>query len=139
MALYREHVGSALPMHGAVWCQFALSGGMTQADLDSRVQILPLHETLRQGRKNVLDQFIYRYNTDARSVVAAVAQFHRGLWFTLFASSDSKHVELFARPEFLALPACALVRPGELLSLLPRGQFGDRPAEAVTPRAPAAS
>ena len=120
MALYREHVGAALPLDGAVWQQFALSGGMTQENLDARVQILPGHETLRQGRKHVSVQFAYRYNTDERTVVAAVAQFHRGLWLTMFASSDPKLVEMFGRPEHMAIPASSLVRPGELLGLLPR-------------------
>jgi hypothetical protein len=30
MALFREHVGIALPLSGAVWCQFTLNSGMTQ-------------------------------------------------------------------------------------------------------------
>ena len=119
MALYREHVGTALPLDGAIWCQFALNAGMTQAHLDERVKIMPLHETLRQGQKNVLDQFVYRYNTDQRTVVAAVAQFHRGLWFTLFASCDPKIIELLNNPTFLGLRASVLVKPGELLKLLP--------------------
>jgi hypothetical protein len=119
MALYREHVGTALPLDGAIWCQFALNGGMTQEHLNERVRILPVQETLRQGQKNVADQFAYRYNCDGRSVLAAVAQFHRGLWFTIFASCDPRIIELFKRPEFLNLPASALVRPGELLQLLP--------------------
>ena len=119
MALYREHVGTPLPLDGAVWCQFALSGGMTQKVLDARVQILPGYETLRQGTKHVSDQFAYRFNTDERTVVAAVAQYHKGLWFTLFASSDPRIVELFVKPEFLALPASAMVRPGGVLALLP--------------------
>lgn len=118
MALYREHVGTALPLNGAVWCQFALNAGMTQEHLDERVRIMPLHGTLRQGQKNVLDQFTYRYNTDERTTIAAVAQFHRGLWFTLFASSDPQIIELFHNQTFLGLPASALVKPGELLQLL---------------------
>ena len=119
MALYREHVGTALPLDGAVWCQFALNSGMTQEHLDERVKIMPLHETLRQGQKNVGNQFVYRYNTDGRTIVAAVAQFHRGLWFTLLASCDPKIIELIVKPEFVGLPASVLVRPGELLRLLP--------------------
>ena len=119
MALYREHIGVALPYHGAVWTQFALSAGMSQEHLDARVERLPLFETLRQGRKHVADQFMYRFNCDERTVIAAVAQFHRGLWFTLVASSDQKIIELFSRPESLKLPASALVRPGELLKLVP--------------------
>jgi hypothetical protein len=119
MASYREHIGIALPLDGAIWCQFALNGGVTQEDLDARVKVLPIHETLQQGRKHVGDQFIYRYNCDERSVIAAVLQFHRGLWFTAFASSDQGIIELFRKPEFLQLPASAMIRPGNLLSLLP--------------------
>lgn len=119
MALYREHLGVALPLDGAVWCQFALSGGMTQENLTARIEQLPLQETLRQGSKNVGEQFAYRYNSDGRTVIAAVVQFHRSLWFTIFASSDQKTVELFSKPEHLRLPASAMIRPGELLSFLP--------------------
>jgi hypothetical protein len=119
MALYREHVGVALGLDGAVWCQFQLNAGLTQEDVDARVAILPGYETLRQGRKKVGDQFLYRFNTDERSVVAAVAQFHRGLWLTVFASIDPRIIGLFDKPEFLTPTASAIVRPGELLNLVP--------------------
>ena len=104
MALYRTHVGVALGLDGAVWCEFHLNAGLTQENLDARVAMLPGCETLRQGRKNVGDQFLYRFNTDERTVVAAVAQFHRGLWLTVFASTDPRIIGLFATPEFLGLP-----------------------------------
>jgi hypothetical protein len=119
MALYRTHVGVALGLDGAVWCEFHLNAGLTQENLDARVAILPGCETLRRGRKNVGDQFLYRFNTDERTVVAAVAQFHQGLWLTVFASTDPRIIGLFAKPEFLALPTSAIVRPGELLNLVP--------------------
>jgi hypothetical protein len=77
MALYREHVGTALPLDGAVWCQFALNAGMTQGHVEARLKILPLQETLKQGSKKVDDQFVY--NCDGRSTLGAVTQFHRGL------------------------------------------------------------
>jgi hypothetical protein len=64
MGLFREHVGFALPLSGAIWCQFSLNGGMTQEHLNARVQILPISGTLQQGQKNVADQFVYRYNCD---------------------------------------------------------------------------
>jgi hypothetical protein len=118
MALFREHVGIALPLSGAVWCQFALNAGMTQEQLNARIQILPIRETLRQGQKNVGDQFVYRYNCDERSVLAAVAQFHRGLWFTIFASSDERIIALFTKPEFSQLPASVMIKPGGLNTLL---------------------
>jgi hypothetical protein len=59
MALFREHVGVALPYPVPLG---ALNSGMPQEQLNARVRILPIHETLRQGRKNVGDQFVYRYN-----------------------------------------------------------------------------
>jgi hypothetical protein len=118
MALFREHVGVALPLEGAVWCQSALNAGMTQEALEARLRILPLFDTLRQGKFNVQDQFAYRYNCDNRTTLGAVAQFHRGLWITLFASSDPKIIALFEDPRFTSLPASALVRPGELRKLL---------------------
>ena len=56
---------------------------------------------------------------DERTVIAAVVQFHRGLWFTIFASSDQRIIEFFNKPEVLQLPASVMVRPGNLLGLLP--------------------
>jgi hypothetical protein len=129
MALYREHVGVALALDGAVWCQFRLNTEMTQEQLDALVSKLPIQETLRQGRKDVGDQFSYRFNTDGRTVVAAVAQFQRGLWLIVFASTDPRIIGLFAA--FLALPASAIVRPGELLALVP-----GRPRAAAHSRLP---
>ena len=120
MALYREHVGEALPMSGATWCQCRLNGSITQEYLDGLVEMMPGYETLRQGTKNVGDQFAYRFNTDERTVVAAVAQFHKGLWVTALASSDERIVALLMKPEMLRLPGSALIRAGELLSRLPQ-------------------
>jgi hypothetical protein len=119
MALYREHVGVALPLDGIVWTQFALNGGMTLESLNARIRILPGLETLRQGRKNVGDQFAYRYKTDERTVIAAVVEFHHSLWLTMCATCDPKIIDFFNGAEFLTVPASGLVRPGELLKLLP--------------------
>jgi hypothetical protein len=42
MALYREHVGTALPLTGAIWCQFALNAGMTQDSSNAEASSLPI-------------------------------------------------------------------------------------------------
>jgi len=124
MALYREHIGAPLPLDGAVWCQSALNAGMTPEALDGRLKILPLFDTLRQGEFNVQEQFAYRYNCDNRATLGAVAQFHRGLWITLFASCEPRIVALISEPKFVALPASALFRPGELRkSLAPHAKI----------------
>jgi len=118
MALYREHVGAALPLEGAVWNLFTLNAAMTQEKLMARVEKLPIQGTLSQGRKNVGDQFVYRYNCDGRTVIAAVVEFHSNLWFTIVASSDERIVNFFLEKQVSPLPASVLVRPGGLLSLL---------------------
>ena len=118
MALYREHIGVALPLDGAVWSECALSGGMTAQELTARVEKLPIQTTLSRGRKNVGDQFAYRYNRDERTFVAAVVQFNRSLWFTIFASSNERIVNFFLEQETSPLPASVVVRPGGLLRLL---------------------
>jgi len=120
MALFRRHVGVALPLDGAIWCQFALNGGMTQEFLDERVKILPLQDTLQQGTKHVGDQFAYRYNCDGRTVLAAVVQFHKSLWLTAMAASDKRIIELFEKPMFRNLPGSVMARPGDLLGMVPQ-------------------
>jgi hypothetical protein len=55
-------------------------------------------------------------------------QFHLGLWFTIFASSDQRIIELFYKPEFMQLPASVTVTPGNLLSL------ARRPCSSLTVR-----
>ena len=66
MALYREHVGVALPLDGAVWCQFALNAGMTQENLNARVKILPVQETPgRAGRMSATNSRIATIATSA--------------------------------------------------------------------------
>ncbi|QAY97047.1 hypothetical protein CWB41_15965 [Methylovirgula ligni] len=124
MALYREHTGSALPLDGAAWTQFALSGGMSQKTLDDRIKIMPMFATLRQGKVHVSDQFSYRFNCDGRSTIAAVAKFHKGLWLTIAASHDPKIIALFEQPESSLVPASALVRPGQLSSILTVATMG---------------
>jgi hypothetical protein len=122
MALFRHHVGVALPTDGAVWCQFTTNGGVTQEFIDERLRILPGFGTLRQGRKCVGTQFEYRYNCDGKATFAALVQFHRSLWFTLFASSDQRIVAMFEGPKFKGVPASRLVRPGGLLSIVPANE-----------------
>ncbi len=119
MALYRELVGIALPLDGAAWCQFQLNGSISQHQLDRLTTDLPGYSTLQQGAVNVGDQFAYRYNTDKRSVIAAVAQFHHGLWYTLLASHDQRIIGLFSKPPISQLSGSTMMRPGELSSRVP--------------------
>ncbi len=79
----------------------------------------PSTKLFGKASRTSVTSFLYRYNCDERTVIAAVVQFHRGLWFTIFASSDQRIIEFFNKPEVLQLPASVMVRPGNLLGLLP--------------------
>jgi hypothetical protein len=52
MAFYREHVGSPLPLCGGVYTQFYLNQGLADADASRILEIMPVHDTLKQGRQH---------------------------------------------------------------------------------------
>lgn len=118
MALFREHTGIALPLNGAVWCQYCFLAGMTQEKINDLIKIMPLFSMLKQGKKNSQGQFSYCYNCDGKTTLAAEVQFHRSLWFTLFVSSDAKIIDLISSPQCRNIPASKVVHPGELISVL---------------------
>jgi hypothetical protein len=115
MALYREHVLEALPMHGAVLSHWFLNAGLAQKTADELLQGMPSRATLEQGKFNVGEQFSYRFNSDDRSIVAALAHFHSGLY--TFTVSTSEPQRYFLPVEGGA--TAAIVRPGELLGRMP--------------------
>jgi len=131
MALYREHVGHALPLDGAVWVQYNFNAGMTQQKLDSLLGPLPIFGTLQQGSKTVTGQFDYRFNTDERTVVAAICHFHRSLWVVCCASSNSRIMDIFRRPESAGIPASAMINPGELAGRV--AKLAPQPTVSILP------
>jgi hypothetical protein len=127
MALYREHVGEALPMHGAVLVQPFMNGGLSQDQGDALLSVLPTAKTLRNGRREVSDQFAYAFNSDERSVVMGLASLHQNLHFLVLAASDPDTYDNVLGDRFVAR-----VSPGELL--LPRKVETLRPG--IRPRRP---
>jgi hypothetical protein len=55
MALYREHVGAALPLDGGVQLQCFLNAGLAQRTAEGILRKLPGHGTLKQGSFTVPD------------------------------------------------------------------------------------
>lgn len=114
MALYREHVGVALPLDGGVQLQCFLNAGLAQRTADGILQKLPGHGTLKQGSFTVPDQFAYRFNHDGKSIVAALAGFNFNLHIFVVATSQ---------PEFYHFPIIAphfpYIRPGQLTQMIP--------------------
>lgn len=96
MALYREHVGSPLPEGGAVFSQHFFNSGLSQQEADATLSILPTGSELKQGRKSSGRLFNYRYNTDERTIVAALVAFNDNFFVRFFATHDAKLHELLA-------------------------------------------
>jgi len=118
MALYRHHCGHPLPLNGFVMCGAYTNAGLAPDTAQVLLSIMPDQSGLRQGRRNhVDDQFIYRFNTDGRSLVAALAQFHDGLYVSVMAFSGT---EPYGQPP----PNHRRVQPGDLPGMMP---FRSRP------------
>ncbi|MEG8021342.1 hypothetical protein [Sphingomonas aerolata] len=111
MAFYREHVGSPLPLEGGVYTQFYLNQGLADADASRMLKIMPVHDTLKQGKLHSNEQFGYRYNCDERSIFAALIGFHSSLHFRTIVMTDTEPYR-FLLGEYNV----DLVRPGELVA-----------------------
>lgn len=109
MALFREHVGAPLPLEGGVYTQFYFNYGLNRDVADKILAIMPIHQTLIQGRVHANEQFGYRYNCDDKTILAALAGFHGSLHVRAFAMEDPKPYE-FLLGEYNV----DLVKPGEL-------------------------
>ena len=117
MALYREHAGSALPSNGVVLAHYFTNAGLAQSSANAILRILPTTATLQQGKQTANEQFAYRYNSDGKSAVAALARFHKGLFtFTVVTCEPVLRRALEEMPDH---PGSVLVRPGELLKPMP--------------------
>ena len=115
MALYRHHCGHPLPLGGFVMCSAYLNAGLAPDTAKALLSIMPDQSGLRQRRHNHADdQFIYRFNTDGRSVVAALAEFHDGLYVSASAFADIEPYGQVPLP-----PNHRRVRPGELQGMMP--------------------
>ncbi|WP_146074076.1 hypothetical protein [Methylobacterium sp. 190mf] len=116
MALYREHCKTPIPVEGGVQSAFFLNAGLSQKTADKILADLPDGNTLIQGERNsVHEQFFYRYNTDNRSIVGALAGFHDGLYVLTIAFSNYEAGVKVLRP-----PQFRLVRPGQLATMMPK-------------------
>ncbi len=90
MALYREHVGEPLPVGGMVFTQHYLNSGLQRREAEATLRILPGLGQLRQGQKASGRLFNYRYNTDDRTIVAALAAFNDNFFVRVFATHDKQ-------------------------------------------------
>jgi hypothetical protein len=116
MALYREHIGEALPIDGGVHTQWFLNAGLAAQAAEAMLKILPSFGTLQQGKFMVPEQFAYRFNSDGKSIVAALASFHTNLHTFVIATSTPAPFNL-PWPK----PHCDFLTPGQLVLRIPGG------------------
>lgn len=115
MAMYHEHVGEPLPPTGGVHGMWFLNAGLGQETADGMLKILPTFDTLKMGRRDASGQFGYRYNSDEKSIVAALTHFQNNIHFFTIATSDPS---AYGFP--IEMPFSAFVRPGDLLKHMPK-------------------
>jgi len=96
MALYREHVGEPLPVGGLVFTQHYLNSGLQRQEAEATLRILPELGQLRQGTQASGRLFNYRYNTDDRTIVAALAAFNDNFFVRIFATHDKRLTDALA-------------------------------------------
>ncbi len=115
MALYREHIGEPLPLSGGVHTAWFLNAGLSQRTGDTMLSKMPIYSSLKQGSFFLPEQFGYRFNTDGKSILAALSGFHSNLHFFTVATSDQ---QFFKLPPINA--TADFVRPGELVNRIPQ-------------------
>jgi hypothetical protein len=99
MALYYEHTREPLPAGGAVFTMWFLNAGLSNEVADGILSILPTYSTLTQGRRrNASGQFDYRYNSDDRSIVAALSHFHGNVHFLTLAFAEPDKYPISQHP-----------------------------------------
>jgi hypothetical protein len=115
MALYREHCGVPMPLNAGVFSAVFMNSGLMQESVATMLSVMPLGAGLTQGPKNTAhDQFFYRFNSDDRSVIAALVGFHDGLYVCTIALGDPVYEQKLVVP-----PMWRHVRPGELIGMMP--------------------
>lgn len=112
MALYRHHIGEALPLGGGVQTNVFMNAGLAEESAEHMLKVLPAFNSLQQGKFWPTDQFAYRYNSDGKMVVAALASFHSNLHLFIIATSQ---VQTFRLPLY---SDSELLHTGELVARL---------------------
>lgn len=128
MALYREHTGSALPLDGAVYTIHFLNAGLSKEYAESMLRMMPIFGHLKQGRNTSLGQFEYRFNSDDRSIVAALSSFHHNLHVLSFSTADPETYGFVSD-----MPHMTTTKPGELVGRLAKA---DALAGQISPPSP---
>lgn len=92
MASFCELTGRPLTMHGFIFTEWFLNGGMSEKLYTTCTSIMPHFMQLTQGKKVSAGQFSLRSNTDKKSIVTAMMTFHNAFHVMLFATDDPRYM-----------------------------------------------
>lgn len=92
MAAFHNFTGRPMELSGIIFTEWFLNAGMSQEVYDSIVKILPMHDHLKQGRKNSGRQFSLRYNSNNKNIVAALFSFHESFFIQIIATDGPEFV-----------------------------------------------
>lgn len=91
LAVFAELMGRPIELDGTLFTQWYLNAGLSEEAYHGHLSILPSFSELRQGKKTSAGQFWLHYNTDLKSIVAALIVFHGNLSVMAIASDGEQY------------------------------------------------
>ena len=91
LAVFAELMGRPIELDGTLFTQWYLNAGLSQKAYHAHLSILPNFSALQQGKKNSGGQFWLHYNSDMKSIVAALIVFHGNLSVMTVASDGEPY------------------------------------------------
>lgn len=91
LAVFAELMGRPIELDGTLYTQWYLNGGLNEETYHAHLSILPKFSQLQQGKKTSADQFWLHYNSDMKSIVAALIVFHGNLSVMAIASDGEPY------------------------------------------------
>lgn len=116
MATFATYTGQPLNVDGFIYTQWFLNSGMSKEAFEAIVGIMPSYGQLQQGQKVSGRQFELRYNSDMKSIIAALVSLH-GCLSILIVATDNEELkgplaELLAKHVGIGRPGSQITRPG---------------------------
>lgn len=91
LAVFAEIMGRPIELDGTLFTQWYLNGGLSQEAYHAHLTILPRFSKLQQGKMTSDGQFWLHYNTDMKSIIAALIVFHGNLSIKAIASDGEPY------------------------------------------------
>ena len=91
LAAFAELIGRPMELDGTLFTQWYLNAGLSQTAYHAHLSILPNFSALQQGKMTSAGQFWLRYNSDMKSIVAALVFFHGNLSVMAIASDGEPY------------------------------------------------